>query len=357
MKKLTIAVLICLSHCAGAQQVEPLIFREKTFDFGQINEGGGNVDHEFIFTNNSGRSVKILSVQASCGCTTPGWSLAPVPQGKTGFVKASFDPEGRPGYFNKTLTVTTDWDANPIILQIIGQVLTGTETDGGDLTVTYGNLYFKTRSFNLGKVFINKETLQKQFVVMNKGTVPIKFLEVKHPSYIRVEVPVVLGPKEKGMIKVSYDGRKKNQFGFASDNIQIITNDPGRELMSISVFAMLEEYYPIPSGESAIRVPILLFRDATIDLGHFRRGATIDRAVMIMNAGKEDLQIKALQGNCTCISAEVGSKLIRPGDSTQLRISFTPQNRGGTQHKAITLYSNDPRNPVKRMNVTAYIEE
>src|SRR5258708_3869619 len=96
-----VAVAVTATLRASGQQVDQLLFREKIYDFGNIEEAKGPADHEFIFTNNSGRPVKILSVHASCGCTTPGWSQSPVPQGKTGFVKASFDPKGRPGYFNK----------------------------------------------------------------------------------------------------------------------------------------------------------------------------------------------------------------------------------------------------------------
>ena len=115
MKKLIVLILMALSSQGWSQKLESLVFREKIFDFAEVEEGKGNVDHEFIFTNNSGFPVRIISVQPSCGCTTPDWSRQPVPQGKTGFIKASFDPRGRPGYFSKTLTVITDQDPNPFI--------------------------------------------------------------------------------------------------------------------------------------------------------------------------------------------------------------------------------------------------
>lgn len=357
MKNVSVLIFVCLGFSSWSQQVEPLIFREKLYDFGDMAEGNGNADHDFLFTNNSGRPVKITSVQASCGCTTPGWSQNPVPQGKTGFIKASFDPKGRPGYFNKSLTVTTDWDANPIVLQIKGHVLTGGPTEPYDFSVANGSLYFITRSFNFGKVFINRGATDKQFPVINKGTTSIEFLKVAMPPYMKVEMPASLAPQQKGIIKVSYDGRQKNQFGFASDNIQITTNDEGHEVKSISVFASLEEYYASPVGEEATKVPVLFLREQSIDLGRFRQSASVDRAVSVANTGKRDLQIKAIQANCACIATELEKRVVRPGDSTVLNISFKPQNRGGTQLKAITLYSNDPRNPVQRINVQVYIED
>lgn len=357
MKNVLVLILVCLALPCLSQQVEPLIFREKTYDFGDIEEGKGNADHEFIFTNNSGRPVKIVSVQASCGCTTPGWSQNPIPQAKTGFIRASFDPRGRPGYFSKTLTVTTDWDANPIVLQIKGHVFNEGTAESNDFSVANGNLYFISSSFNIGKVFINRSAAEKQFPVMNKGTVSIRFLEVMKPPYLKVEMPASLAPQEKGVIKISYDGQLKNQFGFASDNIQIKTDDPGYEAKSFSVFASLEEYYPTPVGEEATKAPILFIKEPAIDLGRFRQSDLIDKSVAIVNNGKRDLQIKAIQSNCTCLTTELNKKVVYPGDSSMLKISFKPQNRGGTQLKAITLYSNDPRNPVQRINVQVYLEE
>ena len=90
-----------VSTCAFGQVSKPLQFGEEIFDFGSIKEHGGPATHDFTFINNSSRAIKILKVQASCGCTTPDWSKDPIAPGKSGFIQASFNPVGRPGYFNK----------------------------------------------------------------------------------------------------------------------------------------------------------------------------------------------------------------------------------------------------------------
>lgn len=64
----------------GAPEVIPpvvvdenlLILKETEFDFGKIPQGKP-VTHVFEVTNKSKDSLKILNVQASCGCTTPDW--------------------------------------------------------------------------------------------------------------------------------------------------------------------------------------------------------------------------------------------------------------------------------------------
>ena len=357
MRKLILLVLWLLPGEVWPQQAEPLIFLEKAHDFGDILEANGSADVEFVFTNNSGRPVKILSVQASCGCTTPGWSKNTVPYGKTGFIKASFDPKGRPGYFNKSLTVISDLDPIPIVLQIKGQVVTSQPPGANDFMVASGNLRLKTKSFNMGTIYINKETTVRQFPVMNAGTVPIRFLTVEKPAHVRVEMPSVLGPQARGVIKVFYDGKMKNQFGFASDNILFTTDDLGAEAKPISLFATLEEFYPLPTAEELLKAPHAILREQSIDLGRSRAGTAIERNVMVINSGKKDLQIKALKGNCSCISADATKRTIHPGDSAQIKIIFNPQRRGGTQQKAIALYSNDPRKPVQLINLQIFIED
>ncbi|HRI78869.1 MAG TPA: DUF1573 domain-containing protein [Cyclobacteriaceae bacterium] len=356
MKKLIVLNLLILCLTGWSQKQESLIFREKIYDFGEITEAGGNVEYEFIFTNTSGFPVKIISVQASCGCTTPGWSQSPVLPGKAGFIKASFDPRGRPGYFNKTLTVVTDLDPNPVILQIKGVVKTEIGGSKSEFSVAFGNLMFASRSFNFNKVYINQPPVQKEFYFTNAGQNSISLINASGPPHLKIEIPFVIGSKAKGIIRITYDAKQRGQFGFAPDNIQLVTNDPGNEIKLIPVYATVEEYFPVPTPEEARRSPSLQIKEPTVDLGRFGRSELIERNVTIINTGKKELLIRALLGNCPCISAEVEKKSIRPGDSTHLKISFKPQNRSGTQMKAVTVYSNDPLNPVQRIDVQAYIE-
>jgi hypothetical protein len=75
-------------------------------DFGIVKQNGGNVSATFIITNNTKAPV-VLHVTASCGCTTPQWTKEPIEPGKTGEVVATYNPLGRPGPFDKSITITT----------------------------------------------------------------------------------------------------------------------------------------------------------------------------------------------------------------------------------------------------------
>jgi Protein of unknown function (DUF1573) len=340
-----------------AQQADPLLFKEKIFDFGDITEESGNADHEFKFTNNSGRPIKIISVQASCGCTTPGWTQDVIANGKEGFVKASYNPKGRPGYFNKTLTVTTDFDGVPVVLQIKGQVVKK-EYKGSmeELTASTGNLKLKSNSFNLGKIFLNKEPVTKEYFVVNAGIKPIKFSRAIGPAYIKVQLPVSLNTGESGSIKLTYDAASRKQYGFVSDNIQIETDDEEVPMKSFPVYATMEEFFPSMSEDELSKAPILTLTSTTVDFGRIPSGTNGQQEIVIKNTGKKELTIRALQPNCSCVTASVDQMILKAGAESKLTILFNTQGRKDTQQKSLTIYSNDPQSPVQRITLMVYIE-
>ncbi|MGC1242070.1 MAG: DUF1573 domain-containing protein [Chryseosolibacter sp.] len=351
-------LFVFLYSTAFAQQAKQLAFREETHDFGAIDEMKGPVTHEFVFINNSSRPVRILKVQASCGCTTPGWSKDVVPPGKNGFIQASYDPRGRPGFFTKSLTVTTDLEANPIILQIKGQVSNDAKPAPTDYPAANGNLKMKVSSFNMGRVFLKDEYVVREFPIMNAGETPMAFTgKFEHPAYIRVDVqPRNLPPGEKGNIRISYNGALKNQYGFQSDNVAIETNDKTNPLKSFSVYATLEDFFPVMSAAQLAKAPQLTLGSTSLDFGNIKANTAADMQIQVVNSGKSELLLKSVQPNCTCITASPSKDKLKPGESATLTISFNPSDRTGTQNKAITVYSNDPRNPVQRVTFTAYVQ-
>jgi archaellum component FlaF (FlaF/FlaG flagellin family) len=348
--------LFCISISAFGQMPEPLFFKEKIHDFGEVIEQNGNVEFEFVFTNNSARPVRILAVQASCGCTTPGWTKEAVAPGKNGFIKASFDPRGRPGYFNKALTVTTDLSTNPINLQIKGNVVDKLSPKEELLTGVNGSLRMKSSSVNIGKIYINKEPSSYDFIIRNEGEEKMDFIGVVAPDYIKVTTPASLEKGERGIIQIRYNAKQKNQYGFHSDNIELKTTDRVMPNKFLSVYATIEEYFPVLSTEELLRAQVMQVEKAEIDIGRVRSGATIEQTVRYTNSGKKSLDVRDIQSNCSCVSATFDKKVLKPGESGTITLRFITEGRSGTQNKAVTIYTNDPRNPVQRVTISGYIE-
>jgi len=345
-----------LLNAAQAQRKESLTFVDKTYEFGNVPEEAGSVTHTFDFVNSIDRPVKILSVKTSCGCTTPGWSKEVITPGKKGYVTVKFDPKARPGFFNKTLTITTDFDTEPISLNIKGTVVL--KGDDTAFRETNGNWHLVSSALNMGKVWTKDEFLWKEFEVLNAGESSITAqAAIVSPAHIKVSmIPTLLKPGEKGTIRIGYNGKLKSSYGFQSDNIEILTDDVVNPRKSFSVYATLEEFFPVQTVEEKAKAPRLLIHQPTIDMGKTNGSTTVEKYIALMNNGKKELSIRSVQPNCECLKAELKSNTIQPGKSQVLTIRFDASERKGTQQKFITLYTNDPVNPVQRISVAAYVE-
>ena len=120
MKKLFfVFAFLFVATFANAQGV--IKFKTESHDFGKVEEGV-QAAYTFEFTNTGTAPVVISNAQASCGCTTPDWTKEPVMPGKTGKVMASFNSQGRPGNFSKTVTVISNSETPQIVLSIKGEV-------------------------------------------------------------------------------------------------------------------------------------------------------------------------------------------------------------------------------------------
>ena len=91
-------------------------------DFKTISENDGDARAVFTLTNNTKVPLIITNVVPSCGCTTPEWTREPIEPGKTGKVTAIYGTKGRPGPFNKQVTITTDGVPNRFVVRIMGTV-------------------------------------------------------------------------------------------------------------------------------------------------------------------------------------------------------------------------------------------
>lgn len=96
-------------------------FENMEFDFGTINEGQV-VEHQFEFTNVGQSPLVISNVQASCGCTSPDWTKAPVKPGDKGFVKVVFNSAAKSGVQSPTVSIQANTSPSVTRLRLKGNV-------------------------------------------------------------------------------------------------------------------------------------------------------------------------------------------------------------------------------------------
>ena len=107
-----------------AQTKAPLEFKESKFTFGKVKQGVP-VTHTFTFTNTSDKPVVIENATASCGCTTPEYPKAPIAPGASNKISVTYNAAAM-GTFTKPVTVKVANVADPIMLNIDGEVVDAT---------------------------------------------------------------------------------------------------------------------------------------------------------------------------------------------------------------------------------------
>ncbi|MCG8384838.1 MAG: DUF1573 domain-containing protein [Cytophagales bacterium] len=354
------AVLLVISNTFTlGQRSQEIQFNETTFDFGNIKEGDGPVTHEFSFINRGQDPVTITGVRASCGCTTPAWTKEPVAPGQPGMVQARYNPKGRPGAFNKSLTVSLDSSTEPVRLYIKGYVEPKSKTLQEDLPTAMGGLRLKYRSFNFGKVQATDKPAVKEFEVYNDTEQDIEFLDsLLGPAHIQFEFdPQALAPQQRGVIRVTYHAKMLNDLGFMNHNMAFYTNEAGEDNQkSVSVYATVEEYFPPMTQAELAEAPKMEIKEAIYDFGRIKRGEVVSNSFELTNTGQNPLEIRTHKTNCSCIKAEVSGKTIRQGETATVEVTFDAEGRRGNQQKSVTIYTNDPRASAQRVTIKAYVE-
>ena len=98
-------------------------FEETSHNFGTVKENGGPVTCEFPFVNGGDANLVIIDANAECGCTRPEYPKQPIAPGKSGVVKVTYNPIGRPGAFEKVVTVKTNGKPGKVYLKVKGTVM------------------------------------------------------------------------------------------------------------------------------------------------------------------------------------------------------------------------------------------
>jgi len=101
----------------GAVLEPVMLFDTLEHDFGTIIEGERVVCY-FDYVNEGEADLVITSVEASCGCTTPGWSSEPLKPGEKESLEIIFDTSGYSGVQRKVVTVHS-YDSKQFVQLII----------------------------------------------------------------------------------------------------------------------------------------------------------------------------------------------------------------------------------------------
>ena len=80
----------------------------------------------------------------------------------------------------------------------------------------------------------------------------------------------------------------------------------------------------------------------TFDFGTVDNSETVNHTFIIKNIGVSTLNISQVKPACGCTVANISSKVVEPGETSEITANLSLKGKTGRQSKYMTVYSNDP---------------
>ncbi len=344
MKRFVTTVIASLVVSAMALAQKPVIsFATDVHDFGEIQESEGQVTFEFKYTNTGKTPLVIHNVQASCGCTTPEWTRTPIQPNANGSIKVTFNPQNRPGSFNKSITVQSNAESPVKVLRIKGNVIQRPKTKEEEFPVLMDNLRLADSHMAFTKMAPN-EVKTAEIKVWNNGQTDLTPTFLNVPQHIQIaSSPATIKAGEEGLIIANYDAAKKNDWGFVSDQVYVIFDGNKKYSNRLTITATIAEDFTRLSADELAKAPVIDFDDKNFDFGTVAQGAKVEHDYVVTNKGTDNLIIRKVKASCGCTAVSPAKTILGKGESTTIHVTFDSRGKSGRQQKTITIISNDPK--------------
>ncbi|MFW6370374.1 MAG: DUF1573 domain-containing protein [Bacteroidota bacterium] len=351
---LLISGLMLLAAEAVAQKPQ-IVFENLEHDYGTFKEADGVQTTTFKFTNKGTVPLVLSNVRASCGCTTPKWTREPVMPNESGEVQVSYDPRNRPGAFNKTVMVSSNAENGTTVLRVTGRVEERDKTIAELYPREIGSLRVKTNHVSFARMTEN-DVETKDIELVNDTDKPVKVDFRMVPKHLKVKAePQTIPAKGKGKLHVTYSAKDANTFGFASHRIYLSLDGSNDYRASIGVSATIEEDFSHLTPAQLEAAPVATFSEMSHDFGEMKQGDKKDHTFSLTNKGKSELIIRNVRSSCGCTAVAPSKKVIAPGESAPIKVTFDTRGKRGRQSKSITVITNDPKTPTSMLRVSCNI--
>ncbi|HXG18198.1 MAG TPA: DUF1573 domain-containing protein [Methylomirabilota bacterium] len=128
-------------------------------------------------------------------------------------------------------------------------------------------------------------------------------------------------------------------------------SSPGEEPVAVAQSApQAETATPAPSGP-----PRIVFHDPVFDFGKVEQGAQVNHLFRFTNQGGQDLRIESVKTSCGCTAAVISAEVIPPGQEGTISATFDTTHFSGEKAKSVSVYSNDPAQPVTTLTLQGEI--
>ncbi len=345
MKKLFfLAVIFCLSNVLFAQGLK---FVETSYEFYHIQEMGGTVECQFLFTNISSNDIIIKSVKSSaCPCLSFTWKQDQIAPNGKGTITVSVDPRNRKGMFAYPLTVVVLENQKEVSYELMvkGYIVPKPQTKDEEYSMMEGHLRYIV---NQKKYLMHREqVITDTFKFYNVWDSVMTFESGALPPSLKVlYITPSLKPKGEGIVVFTFDAKAKNDWGFVMDKLMVKTNDSERPEKTFYIIAEIYDNFKAWTPEQIKNAPHIFAEKTEYNFGRDTTGKIFTYTFIIKNTGKSKLLIHKVKTTCGCTTLQQVKTEIEPGESVPVQVDFRSGGKSGHQERNVDIISNDPDQP------------
>lgn len=117
-------LLLGAAEAKKPQGAAVLELQHATYDFGDVPRRGGDLIHEFAFTNTGTVPLVLTRVVTSCSCLKASFAKRPVAPGESGVIRITYEPhKSEPGAFNKVIYIYSNTASGRDLVTVQGNSL------------------------------------------------------------------------------------------------------------------------------------------------------------------------------------------------------------------------------------------
>lgn len=345
-----LVVIALSSPCLMRGEVKWL---EKEYDFGLMKEQAGPQTGFVRMVNTGPEEVVITGARPSCGCTGVQYSEEPIAPSDTVKISFTYNPEGRPGRFRKTIRVYVG-DFDTYMITIVGNVLGTPES----LSVLYpfeaGPLRLSETAMNAGDV--NYGSTRHFFVNgYNQTTRTIRpRWECPDPALSVTASAEELAPGDLMTFSFYFNTRDTNEVGPVRIPVKIFADSTSDDYAEVIFTANITPDFSRLTPEEVDNGPRCYLAPPLIDLGEIGEGVKnpVPLRFSVRNDGKSPLRVMRVYSQSEAIRISRRPSNLKPGKSAEVEGSINLQAiPAGPFNIKIYVLTDDPLHPVRTLSV------
>lgn len=356
MRRLILLGLLFFSGvCFALNPTTEVQFKQYVYDFGEINELDGDVEHTFEYTNVGKKSFVIYNISTSCGCTIPTYSKKPLSVGGSGELKIVFDPTNQVGRIEKRIIVSCNVEGGAVELKIKALVKPRPRTVEDDYPVVFSDGVRLADIVVEGYTLSNKKETTITMDLINNSTKATKITVVTDslPSWMTALVAQpFLNGKQKSKLVVTVRP-KGDLWGQKRVFIPILVNDK-TQFVDVIFNAIFVEDFSNLSETELKDAPKVALSNSFYHFSTLERDEKVEFKFKIKNNGINPLIIRNIDHAKNVVIGINGSE-IKGGQEAEITLSVDTSQPEAIA-ETVRFITTDPMKPVAEFRVMANIK-